>query len=423
MSNTLHTIAVDLTPVLPDGENGGAKLFVLELLRILAEMKPKTDFILLTQEASHEELSALDCANMRRVMVRTTSASPTKSNQLHAGANILPLVSRNIHRTAIRLKKSIMKRMGKHPIKTRKLLKEMAVDLLFCPFTAPTYYEPEIPVVSTIYDLQYKTYPEFFTPEDVALRNKTFLEACSRATMLTAISDYSRKSAIQHGNIEPDRIRTIYLQMAQRITSKTENPDKLLNHFGLTSNLYFIYPANFWKHKNHEILLTAFAISTRQGLPQDIKLVCTGAPGERQQWLIRAASVLGLENRVIFPGYLPTDELSSLLSHAAGMVFPSLYEGFGLPVIEAMAAGIPVACSNTRSLPEISGNAALLFDPGVPEQISQSMVNLIDNLELRKRLIAAGKIRAAEFSDTKMMGNEYWELFENAMAINKRKKP
>jgi glycosyltransferase involved in cell wall biosynthesis len=421
MSNALQNIAVDLTPVLPGGENGGAKVFILELLRILADMKPQTRFILLTQESSHDELTALDCSNMHRVLVRKASGVPEKQNRQHIETNVMPFIPRNIHRTARRLKKSLMKRVGKHRIKTHSILKEMGVDLLFCPFTAPTYYEPGIPVVSTIYDLQYKTYPEFFNPDDVKHRNKVFIDACHRATILTAISDYSRKSAIQHGKLKPDKIRTIYLRMAQRLHVETEYSDKILNHFDLTSNRYLIYPANFWKHKNHEMLLTAFAIATRQGIPQDIKLVCTGAPGEHQQWLIHAAAILGLENRVIFTGYLPNDELSSLLCSAAGMIFPSLYEGFGLPVIEAMAAGIPVACSNKRSLPEISGNAALLFDPGMPEQISQCMISLIDNHELRKQLTEAGRIQAAEFSEARVMADEYWELFQNAMEISNRK--
>ena len=100
------------------------------------------------------------------------------------------------------------------------------------------------------------------------------------------------------------------------------------------------------------------------------------------------------------------------------MIFPSLYEGFGLPVIEAMAAGIPVACSNTRALPEITSDAALLFNPDNPEEIAQAILSLTSDAPLRTRLIKAGLLRAQEFSDQERMAEEYWNLFEEAINPN-----
>jgi hypothetical protein len=289
VNSSLRTIAVDLTPVLPGGENGGAKSFVLELLRRLAEMAPQTHFVLLTQLASHEELSALDRPNMRRQMVMGLTTSTDLRPRLKALASrLLPHLPGRVRgllgRVAYKLN-AVLKR-GRS---SRTLLRDIGADLLFCPFTAPTYFEPEIPTVCTIYDLQYKTHPEFFAAEDVAHRNQTFIEACRRATALTAISDYSRDSAITHGRLEPSRICTIYLRMAQRIAQKVQNDSGELSRYGLTPQRYLIYPANFWRHKNHEMLLTAFSMACQGGLAADIKLVCTGAPGARQEWLLRAA--------------------------------------------------------------------------------------------------------------------------------------
>jgi glycosyltransferase involved in cell wall biosynthesis len=183
---------------------------------------------------------------------------------------------------------------------------------------------------------------------------------------------------------------------------------------------YLIYPANFWKHKNHEMLLTAFGIARRSGLADDIRLVCTGAPGARQQWLMQAARGLGLQNHVLFPGYLTNSELLSLVTRSSGVIFPSLSEGFGLPVIEAMAAGVPVACSNVTSLPEVAGGAAILFDPRIPEQVAQAIVSLAHDNELTARLIIAGDARAVRFSDARLMAEQYWELFRHAAGLDRQ---
>jgi glycosyltransferase involved in cell wall biosynthesis len=418
MNKELNTIAVDLTPVLPGGENGGAKIFVLELLNRLADMAPQTQFVLLTQAASHEELAALDRPNMRRLMVIGPVVTITSRQR------IMGLASRILRHFPGRLR-NLIRRYGYKLMARLKrkssssLLRGMDVDLLFCPFTAPTYFEPGIPAVSTIYDLQYKTYPEFFAAEDVAQRERTFIEACRRATALSAISDYSRDSAIAYGNLDPERIRTIHLRMAQRITPVSGHDDGLLTRLGLCPERYLIYPANFWKHKNHEMLITAFGIACHGQLPADFKLVCTGAPGARQEWLINAARAMNMGDRVLFPGYLPNAELAALMANCTGVVFPSLYEGFGLPVIEAMAAGVPVACSNMTSLPEVAADAAILFDPRVPTQIAQAMISLAVNEALRAQLIQAGLQRAAEFSNTERMAREYWGLFQYALDNDK----
>lgn len=415
MNKQLSTIAVDLTPVLPGGENGGAKIFVLELLRRLAKMAPNTQFVLLTQAASHEELAIMDRPNMRRLMV----VGPVITNSLRP--RLVSLASRILPHLPVRLR-GVFSRLGYRLNTALKrsgsgsLLHDMSIDLLFCPFTAPTYYEPGIPTVCTIYDLQYKTYPEFFAAEDVAHRERTFIEACRRATVLTAISDYSRDSAIAHGSLDPARIRTIHLRMAQRIAPGAENDRAVLDRLGLSPQRYLVYPANFWKHKNHEMLLTAFGMACHEGLPADIKLVCTGAPGARQAWLMSAARTMSLADRILFPGYLPNAELAALMADCTGVLFPSLYEGFGLPVIEAMAAGVPVACSNTTSLPEVAADAAILFDPRVPTQMAQAMISLVEDEALRARLIQDGLQRAAEFSDSERMAREYWELFQYALA-------
>ena len=404
------TIAIDVTPILPGGENGGAKVFVLELIRGLARMAPLAEFVLLTQAASHDELANLDCGNVRRMMVlgKADSAS-SKPHVRRLYSNLayrLPaFFRRRLAQVAYRAN-GLLKRTGR-----RRLLKQIGADLLFCPFTAPTFFDRSIPTVCTIYDLQFATYPQFFEPEDVAYRKNTFLDACRKATKLVAISDYSRRTAIAYGKLEPERIRTIALRMAQRMQSVQPDTSNILDRLGLSLQGYLLYPANFWKHKNHEMLLTAFGMACTQGLPQDIKLVLTGAPSAQQAFIQNAATSFGLAHRVVFPGYLSNAELSILLGSAGGLIFPSLYEGFGLPILEAMAAGVPVACSDVTSLPEVAGSAALFFDPKKPFDIAQALIDLVNDKPLRRRLVDGGYQQAKLYDNTDRMVAEYWDVF------------
>ncbi len=371
-----------------------------------------------TQAAAHEELAALDRPNMRRLMVvgNTETNCPRR--------RLLSLRSVLLARLPVKLR-SVLRRLrytlkaSMRPSDSETLLRKIGADLLFCPFTAPTYFEVGIPTVCTIYDLQHKTYPEFFPPEDVAHRERFFIEACRRASALTAISDYSRSSVLAQGAFDPERIRTVHLRMAQRISPLGEHDKGVLSRLGLAPFRYLMYPANFWKHKNHEMLLTAFGIASHRGLASDIKLVCTGAMGARQEWLMNAARAMNQGPRVLFPGYLPNAELAALMANCSGVVFPSLYEGFGLPIIEAMAAGVPVACSNATSLPEVAADAAILFDPRVPTQIAQAIISLVNDEALRSRLVQAGQQRVVEFSDTARMAREYWDIFYFALTNEK----
>ncbi|MCX7320003.1 MAG: glycosyltransferase family 1 protein [Hyphomicrobiales bacterium] len=412
----MRTIAIDLTPVLPGGENGGAKVFVLELIRRLSERAPQTQFVLLTQAAAHEELASLDRPNVRRIMVLDLANPPPLRSAAKSLSSLLlrllPVRPRRIAQRVINRLKPMLR-----PDRAPAIIRELKTDILFCPFTAPTYFEMTVPTVSTIYDLQYKTYPEFFPPADVAQRDRTFVDAARRSTMLLAISEYSRQTAIKHGNLDPNHIRTVHLHISQHSLRNAARDETILDRLQLTRGRYLIYPANFWKHKNHEMLLTALGIARSNGLDADIRLVCTGAPGARQQWLKQAAESMGLGARVLFPGYLSNAELLALITGSAGVVFPSLYEGFGLPVIEAMAVGVPVACSNVTSLPEVAGDAAILFNPRIPEDIARAITTLAQDKALTAQLIQRGDERAAKFSDSHLMAEQYWAAFQDAAGL------
>jgi glycosyltransferase involved in cell wall biosynthesis len=415
MSTSPKTIMVDLTPILPGGENGGAKVFVLELLAKLAHETPDTNFILLTQSAAHEELKIMDRENMSRVMVENSSGRKSFLAKAVAYAfRKIPIIPAKIsiigYRTYAKLRRHSQK----------ELLDKISPDLIFCPFTAPTYAIPGIPTICVIYDLQYIAHPDFFEAQDRTNRSHAFTEACRCATKLVAISEYSRKSALTHGNIAPTNIKTIHLRMAKRTLIHKDPIESLLHSLNIKSQQYLLYPANFWLHKNHEMLLTALKMAySNKDITEDIKLVCTGSPGKRQQWLIDSANKMGLKSQVIFTGYLKDVDLETLMNNCVGVVFPSLYEGFGLPILEAMAANVPVACSNTSSLPEVAGDGALFFDPRIPSQIASAMTTLISDKNKRQELMEIGSERVKKFCDSSKMREEYWDVFQKACLTEK----
>lgn len=416
MQVAIKRVAVDLTPILPGGKNGGAKVFIIYLMEKLMDLSPKTQFILLTHAASHAELAFLDRPNVCRFVVLGHVHAPSLlvrvRKQLASLAARLPsALSFSAYTIGARFYARLKRRSANLD------LAELGADLLFCPFTAPTYFSPNIPTVCTVYDLQYKAYPQFFSPEDVAHRGYTFREACRRSSMLVAISEFSRAAALRECSVGPERIRTVPLRMARRICSRTLSPPPQTVRKGLGEDeTYLVYPANYWKHKNHEMLLAAFSLLCRSPVRlYAVKLVFTGASDSRQHWLSRAANSMGLNDSVLFLGYVSDEDLGELIANSRGLVFPSLYEGFGLPVIEAMAAGVPVACSDITALPEVVGDAAILFDPRRPADIARALHSLISDTDLRTELIERGRGRAKIFGDGDRMAREYWEAFETAI--------
>jgi glycosyltransferase involved in cell wall biosynthesis len=398
------TIAVDLTPLLPGGDNGGAKTFVLELLRALAALDARDRYVLLTQASSHDELAPLEGATVRRVKVLGGAAGSARGVAYAAARQVIRVlpgsVREGLGRRGYRANVA-MKRSG-----AAGVLRREGVQLLFCPFTSPALREPGIPAVCTVYDLLFRAHPEFFAPEDRAQREAAFEDARENASALAAISDFTRAAVVDAG-ADPARVRTIRLR-PPCVAPEAADPAPLRRET-VERERYFLYPANAWPHKNHARLFTAFALACREGLPARMKLVCTGAGlGET---LARAVPP-DVAARVVFPGFVPEAELAQWLLQARALVFPSLHEGFGLPVAEAMAFGVPVACSRATALPEVAGEAALLFDPEDPRDMAKALVALEGDAGLRARLVAAGRARAAALGTAREMALEYRALFD-----------
>lgn len=407
----LNCIGIDLTPLLPGAVNGGAKIVVLELIRQLAKLAPDVNIVLLTGQSTHAELAAFESGNVSR---RLVAPGPAQYAQA-------PLRRRRtIRRTPWKFDWTLFPFRKFLALFDRHEAALQNYDLLFFPFALsdPNRRLPlgrcPIPTVGTVYDLQHLTFPEFFSPHELAERQRC-LEFHKRHSSCIVISNSVRDGMIAQAAASPESVVTVYIRFDARLLSvEADWALHCLQKFGLQKQRYFIYPANFWRHKNHETLLQAFALARSRLLPSDFRLVCTGAVDERTAEVRAFARSCGLMGSVIFPGFVSDREFAALMQSSAALVFPSLYEGFGMPVIEAMAAGCPVACSDCTSLPEVAGDAALLFDPHKPQAIAEAMCRLATDPSLRSELIAKGLRQAANFSGIERMAREYWAVFEQA---------
>lgn len=250
--------------------------------------------------------------------------------------------------------------------------------------------------VFTLHDLVFRFYPETHKPLNrwfLTLMMPRFLEA---ADAVIAVSEWTKKDAIELYGLDEDKVSVIYEGVNPRFRPASAERISALRHkYGILEK-FVLSVGTIEPRKNFTSLLEAYH-SVRNGRP-DLKLVIVGKKGWLYEGFFRKLHELGLENEVIFPGFVRDEDLPALYSAADLFVFPSLYEGFGLPVLEAMACGAPVITSNTSSLPEVTGEATVLVDPNDVQALIRAMSAVLDNKELRGELHAKGLRQAAKFS-------------------------
>lgn len=238
------------------------------------------------------------------------------------------------------------------------------------------------PAATTILDLQHEFMPENFSRAELAYRRIAYRAAARRSRIVITISEHARETIIERMGIAPERVRTIYLAVDHQRFTPSDQPREP----------FLLYPANRWPHKNHGRLFQALEL-----LP-DLRLVLTGHGHDQR----------ALPPRVEARGRVSQDELVELYRRAAAVVFPSLYEGFGQPPLEALACACPLAVSDLPALREVCGDAATYFDPHDPETVAAGLLAAIE------RGGAAGPERAAAFTwEACARGHE--EIYEELM--------
>jgi glycosyltransferase involved in cell wall biosynthesis len=237
-------------------------------------------------------------------------------------------------------------------------------------------------LTATIHDLTCWLMPEFHTPGNVKADREFAEHILRRADGLIAVSENTRQDAIRLLAIAPDRIRTIYSGVAEAYFEAIP---------AWRARPYALYVGTIEPRKNLDTLLDAWALMKRP-LRDQFDLVIAGPRGWNSD-----QTCARIEREATYLGYVPEADLPGLIAGATVFVYPSLYEGFGFPVAQAMAAGAPVLTSNNSCLPEIAGDAALLIDPRSASEIASSLTRLLESESLLADLAALGRERAELF--------------------------
>jgi len=287
------------------------------------------------------------------------------------------------------------KLFGAHDLTLRRLLASQAVDLLHFPFTS--IYPMGLPQqkVLTFCDMQQELLPAFFSSAELNHRKRTYRASVDEADHVIAISNYTKRTLIEYYEVPPEKVTTVYPTYDERLFAGPRDRE------WPWLAPYFFYPAACWPHKNHRRLLVAFRGVVDQYPKARLRLTGKIIPSADAS-VRREIAELGLGANVEFLGYVPYEDLPALYQDAVALVFPSLFEGFGIPLLEAMAMGCPIACSNTTSLPEVGGDAAVYFNPRNEEEIGKTMLRLLADGSLRNALSSAGVERVRKFSADRM---------------------
>jgi len=255
----------------------------------------------------------------------------------------------------------------------KPFLNRPPLDVIHHPFNILSPPGLSTPSVLTFHDMQQEYYPAFFSAREQRRRRRTYRSSAEAATRIISISEYTKRCLIDRYNISPDKIDVIYEGCGPeyRIIGDRQALDLVRQKYGL-SQPFLYYPAASWPHKNHRNLLAALKI-LRNSHRFEGQLVLTGIAMQSHAAMLQEIRRLDLVGTVKVLGYLPSDELPALYNLARLMVFPSLFEGFGIPLVEAMACGCPVVCSNASSIPEVVGDAGVLFDPNSAEDMADKI--------------------------------------------------
>lgn len=364
-------VMLDLRGIDASGINGGLQTYVIWLIKWLcAKHREDFRFLAIARWSNHELVASL-LGGDDAVLVEADHSQILHPGSAHAPATLTTSVPAD------------------------ELAASMEVEVLYCPFGPLAFQREGMRAIVLIADLLHRELPECLSPETRHHREQYFRRATVGATFFQCISRSSQERLEHHFPATAGRTFFTYLPVQERLDIPA-GPGPKGNP--ADRRPYFFYPANFWPHKNHRTLLVGYQIYVAEvgGAAWDIVLTGSDYQGEAAE-IQRLAEGLGIDHKVKITGYVSDAELAELWREAGALVFPSLHEGFGIPLLEAMRHRVPILCGPDYSLNEIGGDAALYFNPRKPIQIAARMKEVAENPELAERLKAAGTKRLARF--------------------------
>ena len=362
-------LVIDLSWLRPGGEAGGVKPCIFEYLRELAALEgERVVYLFLTWSCSHADVRSLARPQDELICVRHTEPE----------ALTMPVATAPRERFL--------------PSPPLDLLVQLEADALYAPLGPPQFACPGIPILSKVVDVLHRDFPATLAPEINAQRETIFDYLVRITDRFQCNSQYTIGRLHQHFGVPFERMFCSYIPIHRRLPAGADEQSPPV------TKPYFFYPANSWKHKNHEMLLSAYQQYRKLDVDQSWDLVLTGHEDGRMREILAVVKELGLTAQVHFFGHLPERGFSRVWRHAGALVFPSLHEGFGIPLVEAMHFGIPILSSRAGSLGEIAGDAALFADAHDPAAWAAGMSRMARDESLRAKLVALGRQRLAQFS-------------------------
>lgn len=271
------------------------------------------------------------------------------------------------------------------------LQKRHALGLLHTQYRLP--FLPLGPCACTIHDVLFESHPEYFSKFFTWQSKLSFRIAAYFSTLLFTVSDYSKQQIVQRYSVDPEKIQVVYNGVDFSRFHPGDLGRERLAEVGLQSRDYILNVGRLEPRKNHVRLIEAYA-----KLEGDVPpLVCVGQRDFGYDQALSLVNSLGLQDRVKFLEHVDDRLLPILMRHARFFVFPAIAEGFGMPVAEALASGVPVLTSNTTSMPEVAGAAAILVDPLDADSIARGMDQLLSDTALSQRLVEDGLQQVQKF--------------------------
>lgn len=302
------------------------------------------------------------------------------------------------------------------PIKYNWLFRDNADIYHFFNFIVPPRIKGK--VITTIHDMTYELYPETMDKRNLKRIKNDIQYSVDRSDKIITVSESSKNDIIKFLNVDESKIEIVYNGVDYEKFNKYYTEDiKLIvrNKYNLPQN-YILYMGTLEPRKNIDSIIEAFALIKKQKDFDNIKLVIAGKKGWLFEDIFNLVDKLNLKDHVIFTDYVDETDKPIIYNMAKLFVFPSLYEGFGIPVLEAMASSVPVIASNVSSLPEVAGNAAILVNPKDIEGIAKNIIKILSDDDLKNELVRKGHIQAQKFTweaSAEKLYNIYKEIMKS----------